>query len=188
MVARSVNRRACLWRLLTLGYMPILHGGANAAINESALLLRDGGFESDDSLGSVWHPFQHAGDKAYEVVLDASEKKEGKRSLRISRVRPQVFCGVRQVVEHPVEGSYRLSAWLRSRGTGVGGWSLTAHVVGSAGASLDFATEALAGDVEWVERSVVFDVPAAAKVIEVIVSLVGGGTGWIDQVTLRRTV
>ena len=146
----------------------------------------DGGFEREQSLGTSWQPFQHAGDKAYEFVLDAAEKKEGKTSLRVSRIRPQVFCGVRQVIEQPAKGSYRLSAWLRSRGTEIGGWSLTAHVVTSSGLGLDFTSKALVGDVEWEERSVSFDVPAGAKVIEVIASLVGGGTGWIDNVSLRR--
>ena len=187
MVLGLVNRRTCLSRLFALGCVPTVFVGSGAAANEP-LLLRDGGFESEGSLGSSWHTFQHAGDKAYEFVLDRDEKKEGRQSLRVTRIRPQVFSGVRQVIERPVKGTYRLSAWLRSRGTETGGWFLTTHIVTGAGASLDFATAALAGDVDWVERSVQFDVPDGAKVIEVIVSLVGGGSGWIDNVSLRRCI
>ena len=185
MMLYRVNRRACLSRLLALGCLPTLCVGANATVS-SPSLLRDGGFENEGSLGSSWQAFQHAGDRAYEIVLDPAEKKEGKQSLRINRIRPQVFGGVRQVIEQPAAGNYRLSAWLRSRETGFGGWSLTVHIVTASGASLDFATAALVGDVDWVERSVRFDVPAGAKVIEVIVSLTGGGAGWIDQVSLTR--
>jgi hypothetical protein len=158
-------------------------GGVYA--DTSSLLIEDGGFESESAKIFPWTAVQHAGVRAYEMTRDTDIFFEGKQSLRVRRVAPQIYGSVRQVARSLKPGRYRFSAHLRSKEVDGRGWYVYVSVLKQDGAFDIHSGEPLLGTQDWRYSKIEFVAPVDAVAIELGVSLHGGGTAWIDNALLE---
>jgi opacity protein-like surface antigen len=173
-------------RLLMLLLPACFAVAASAFAADVVVPLQDAGFELPASTRSGWTLTQHAGVRAYEVVRDTDIFREGKQSLRMTRVARQFFGSVKQAVRGVNPGSYRYTAQLRSSEVTERGWGLFVRVFKENGDYEAYESEMLLGTIDWRLSTVDFLVPSGASVIEVGVALRGGGTGWIDDLSVVR--
>jgi hypothetical protein len=169
---------------LTIGWAWALTTCACAA--DLAIPLQDAGFELPSTTRSPWVLSQHAGVRAYEIARDTEVFSEGKQSFRMTRIARQFFGSIKQAVRGVGAGKYRYSAQLRSSEVTDRGWGLFVRVFKENGDYEAYESEALLGTRDWRISTVEFAVPSGASAIEVGVALRGGGSGWIDDVSLVR--
>jgi len=172
---------ACVWAL-----------GADAA----PVALVNPGFESTrpgaEGGPEGWTAIQHAGEESYDFALDSGRKKGGTQSLRITRIGPEPYGTVMQVIDAtPLAGkTVRLSAWMRTEGipeSGRGGAGLVLTAMrGSSILAHDFMKRGrLRGDTEWRRVSVELALPARTTRLEAGATLEGAGTAWVDDFELE---
>jgi hypothetical protein len=157
-------------------------------------LIWNGGLEREETLGRGFD-WRIRSIPGVEVGFDASNQKEGKRSLKISfdGTKNVDFSGVWQVVRIKPNTRYTLGAFIRTNGlTTSNGLRLEA---------LDFldgrpygVTEELVGNHEWSQVKTSFLTSSLAQAVVVRVrreasqkldNLIAG-TAWIDQLILRE--
>jgi hypothetical protein len=151
-----------------------------------AIPLQDAGFEIPVGTRSPWIISQHAGVRAYEVVRDTEMFREGKQSLRMTRIARQFFGSIKQTLRGVSVGTYRFSAQLRCSEVTDRGWGLFVRVFKENGEYESYESEAMLGTKDWQIGTVEFAVPSGASAIEVGVALRGGGSGWVDDTNLIK--
>ncbi len=143
-------------------------------------------FEQTAGDGSIpgWVMSQHAGPVSYAMRIDPVDAYAGHGSFHMTRTQPQIFGSLIQSLDaRPYAGkTVELSAMLKSRGVGAGGWKLfiNANVPGT----LNYS-RGLTGDRPWQNESVRLNVPAGARQLTVGVTLLDAGDGWMDDVELK---
>ena len=149
--------------------------------------ILDAGFESSLTGGrSPWRLVQHAGVNAYAIVRDVETFTEGKQSLRLTRLTPEFYGTVRQVIRPIEPGKYRFSLMLRTKGVDGGGWTAYVRVLKSDGEGEIFFGSDIVGDTDWKQATIEFDTPVNVTGVELGVTLRGGGSGWIDDTQLVK--
>ncbi|MEZ5353436.1 MAG: hypothetical protein R2762_12435 [Bryobacteraceae bacterium] len=167
----------------------ISHRAEGASGN--VIALRNGGFETEWGAGPFDWEVHPSG--AYVVSSDATEKCEGKRSLRVRFLGNENVemsdIGQRAVLP---KGKYRLKAQLRTEGVttdeGVG-----VRARGGSAARVLASTPRLTGTRDWTEVSAEFEVTAPDNLIRVEIfrdrsrRLVNQieGIAWVDHVQLE---
>ena len=166
--------------LVAMGLLP-------TARSETSIPILDAGFESSVSGGrSPWRLVQHAGVNAYAMVRDVETFTEGRQSLRLTRLTPEFYGTVRQVIRPIEPGKYRFSLMLRTKGVDGGGWTAYVRVLKSDGEGDIFFGSDVVGDTDWKQTTIEFDTPANVTGLELGVTLRGGGAGWIDDTQLVK--
>jgi hypothetical protein len=159
---------------------------------DSALQIVNGGFEDTrtPSRPFGWMPLQHVGDISYKFEHDNETATEGKRSFRIHRFAVQAYGTIKQTIVLPPQNKYRkleLTASLKSKGTDGEGWCLIASVnAGPIQFIRQYKSTPLLGDNDW--RRVKLEIPIEKGDTDIAIgaTLLGDGTGWIDDVKLRE--
>ena len=155
--------------------------------SETTIPILDAGFESSVSGGRApWRLVQHAGVNAYAMVRDVETFTEGRQSLRLTRLTPEFYGTVRQVIRPIEPGKYRFSLMLRTKGVDGGGWTAYVRVLKSDGEGEIFFGSDVVGDTDWTRTTIVFDTPVNVIGVELGVTLRGGGSGWIDDTQLVK--
>jgi hypothetical protein len=167
---------------------PVLR--ATAPVSDSkGIVLINPGFEAPvERRPRGWILGQHAGTRAYKMEHDVLIRHEGKQSFRVSRFAEQVFGSVFQFVPLPKGHKFKkieLSAMLRSEATDGDGWGLVANVNGVQTILEQYNSEALVGTHDWRRVTLSIPITSDATDIKVGATLLGGGTGWIDDVTIK---
>ena len=166
--------------LVAMGLLPM-------ARSETTIPILDAGFESSVSGGRApWRLVQHAGVNAYAMVRDVETFTEGRQSLRLTRLTPEFYGTVRQVIRPIESGKYRFSLMLRTKGVDGGGWTAYVRVLKSDGEGEIFFGSDVVGDTDWKKTSIEFETPANVTGLELGVTLRGGGSGWVDDTQLVK--
>ena len=151
-----------------------------------AIPLANADFEQTAGDGSIpgWDISQHAGEKAYDVRIEAEGAFAGHASLRMTRTREQVYGSVTQRVPAlPLAGkTVEFSAMLKTQDVGTRGWKLLIN--GDAPRALAYS-EGLTGTAGWQRQAVRMTVSPNVRNLTVGVTLLDGGTGWMDDTQLR---
>ena len=167
-----------------------------AAKSLESLPLANAGFESakPGRLGAPdgWWAIQHAGPTSYKFTADTTTKHAGERSLRIDNVGSEPFGSIFQTIDAaPWRGkTLRLAGWIRTEGTTGNrygsGAGLNVHAIrgGYSREVSQMRKNAVHGTTGWTRYEVVLDVSKDAEQIELGLNLFGGGTAWLDDVTL----
>jgi hypothetical protein len=148
--------------------------------------IRNGDFEQAAADGSIpgWFITQHAGANDYEVRIEADGAHAGHGSLRITRIKEQVYGSILQRV--PVDQfsgkTIELSAALKSKDVGPNGWKL--FINGNSPNGLKYSS-GQTGTNEWQQQSVTLKVTPNIHTVSIGATLIGAGSGWIDDVQLR---
>lgn len=135
-----------------------------------------------------WSLGQHVGEDAYEMTLDTEKPAQGKHSLKLKRIREQVYGMAEQVVNIPAgaqEKSLVVSAALKSEDVGPEGWGLvlTFH---RAGAIVGQVTSAkLTGTRNWQQVAVQAKIPPGANLVSIAAILFDRGSGWVDDIRTK---
>jgi hypothetical protein len=152
----------------------------------SELALKNPGFEASASAPEGWQRQQHVGVQAYEVTLDAEDAPEGKQSLRMKRIKQQVYGLVDQqlALDPAADGKIlNYSAMLRTEAVGPGGWVLVVNFLTAGRAIIGQARSApLSGDSDWQRITLRKPLPPHTRILAVGVMLLDGGTAWMDDV------
>lgn len=135
-----------------------------------------------------WSLGQHVGEDAYEMTLDTEKPAQGKRSLKLKRIREQVYGMAEQVVEIPAGAqgkSLTVSAALKSEEIGPEGWGLviTFHRAGAIVGQTNSAK--LSGTRNWQRVTVQAKIPPGANQVSIAAILFDRGSGWIDDVRTK---
>lgn len=146
----------------------------------------DPGFEEvgTGAARTVWRFVQHAGVRGYDFSADREVFRQGKQSLRITRVKPQFYGSALQAVKGLEPGVYLAQAQMRSVGVDDRGWKLYVRLYKADGASSAPNAAPLLGDQDWKQVQVEFLVDATIIGVEVGVTLEGAGAGWVDDVQI----
>ncbi len=135
-----------------------------------------------------WATSQHAGDKSYEFMLDASNRNGGTYSMRIRNIGPEPYGSVHQEVPAAtLRGrNLRLAGWLRTEGASGEGAMLTLRALGGGGiAAHKFMDDPPAtGTRDWRRYAITLTIPANTTTVDFGAMLVGPGTLWFDSVEL----
>jgi hypothetical protein len=160
--------------------------GQGGSAGGKSLALLNPGFEEPAADGDIpgWNIVQHAGVGDYDVRVEPTGAFAGRGSLRISRLHMQAYGSLSQriAVDGLVGRTVELSAMLKSLDVGARGWKLFAN--GEVPKALAYSP-GLTGTSEWQRQSVRLKVTANMRNLTVGVTLLDGGTGWMDEVQLR---
>lgn len=150
-------------------------------------VLANPGFEVDDPEFAPWFRNVHADFEAFTFTLDQAVVREGTRSLRIERVKPEPYAGIGQRFRKRdlAHGRYRLSAWVR-------GQELTGPVYlhgaffayGSPFAEVGDADAGKSGTFDWTRLALDIELPERFDQVEVGLATTGDGIVWVDAVEL----
>ncbi len=159
--------------------------GHNGAAGDSMALV-NGDFEQPANGADIpgWQFGQHAGVHAYEVSLDTDSPAQGKASLKMTRMQPQVYGSITQTL--PLKGlvgkTVRVTAKMKSDGVGDKGWKL---FMSARGQRTVVYSDPLIGTTPW--KDVAIDLKITPEVDQLIVgaSLLDAGTGWLDDVQVH---
>ncbi|MBI2300887.1 MAG: hypothetical protein HYU66_18410, partial [Armatimonadetes bacterium] len=133
-----------------------------------------------------WQGVQYTG----AAARDTEQKHGGASSLRLTnsevnqivQVSRNVMVGAALQAGH----TYRLSAWLRSRGLAQPGGIMLGlfapELKSTGGARLDYPAET-AG---WARSEATFTVAPATEMLRIMIHLQGPGTVWIDDLALEE--
>ena len=163
---------------------------AAPAAKPRAVVLRNAGFEEPPKAGGRcaehWSCTMHNDPDAFRFAHEAARAAEGKQALCIERVAPEPWALVTQgVVDPRLRGArLRFSAALRvdrAEGEGAGPWALVHGPHGNL-AHAQRLSKATKG---WERIAVEFPVAAAAQLVEVGVTLEGGGRACVDDARLE---
>lgn len=156
------------------------------------LRLENPGFEAAATAKDPfpgWSITQHAGEESYEWAVDRDERASGRQSLRVRRVKEQVYAMVDQrvgVARELLDGAtLELSAMLRTKDAD-GGWMPIITFYTSQNAIIrQVRGEPVSGTSDWVKRSIRVEVPRGTRIVSFGALLLGGGTAWLDDATLK---
>ncbi|MBS0515920.1 MAG: hypothetical protein JSS16_10655 [Proteobacteria bacterium] len=171
-----------------------LSGCASRTDNEAplagvAIALTNAGFEAAPGAdGSIegWTTSQHAGPVSYKTGIDRDVHAKGAASFRIERIREQVYGSVSQTVPVASHAGHtlELSAKMRTRDVGPGGWQLTLVFTGGVPNPAREAAP-LTGTQDFRTVAIRTRVPPGAQDVEFSAVLNDRGTAWLDDVNLR---
>jgi len=163
---------------------------AEAPKAETTSLLANGSFETLNARGGPanWINKQHAGVRAYEFRVVDEHARADKHSLKLHRVKQQVWGKTEQLV--PVAPAMagktvEFEVWVRSEKVGKKGF--VTWLGASANATLleHVKSEPVGGDNDWTKSSLRLEIPEYTTQLVVAVTLEDAGTIWIDDATLR---
>jgi len=149
----------------------------------SSIALVNGDFEQPAGEGGIpgWQYSHHAGVDAYKVSLDTDSPAQGKASAKMTRSQPQIYGSLDQLVS--VKGAagktVRVTAKMKSDSVGPKGWVLFMSGRGLKG---NIYSTPVTGSTPWKDVSIEAKMPADADKLNIGVTLLDGGTGWIDDV------
>jgi hypothetical protein len=145
----------------------------------------NGDFEQTAADGSIpgWLQTQHAGEKSYEMRIDAEGAYQG-HSFHMIRTHAQVYGTLTQNVDVSAYAgkTVELSAMLKSRGVGPDGWKLLVN--GNLAGTLEYSP-GVTGTTDWQRQSVKLKLPAGARRLTAGVTLLDAGEGWADNIELK---
>jgi hypothetical protein len=157
-------------------------GNASGAAQGVNIPIVNGDFEQASSDAAVpgWVTLQHNGPPSYEMVVEPAAAYAGHGGFRMTRTNPQVYGTLAQDVHVPPSVSeVELSAMLKSKDVGPGGWKLMLI----AGALPEYSTP-MTGTTDWQHVTVRAKIKPGAKSLRIGVTLLDAGTGWLDDVRL----
>jgi len=157
-------------------------GAANGAAQGASIPIANGDFEQTSSAGAVpgWMTLQHNGPSSYEMVVEPDAAYAGQGGFRMTRTHPQVYGTLAQDVPVPANVSeVELSAMLKSKDVGPGGWKLMLI----AGALPEYSAP-MTGTTEWQRVAVRAKVKPGTTSMRIGATLLDAGTGWVDDVRL----
>ena len=136
-----------------------------------------------------WGITQHAGDESYEWAVDRDERASGRQSLRVRRIKEQVYAKVDQrilVARELLDGAtLDLSGMFRTREAD-GAWMPIVTFYTTQNAIIrQVRGEPVSGTSDWVKRTIRVEIPRGTRIISVGALFLGGGTAWLDDVALR---
>jgi len=144
----------------------------------------NGDFEQTAGDGSIpgWSQTQHAGPKSYDMRIDPEGAYQGKGSFHMTRTREQVYGALTQDLDLSAYAgkTVELSAMLKTRGVGPGGWMIMLNAPGLAKNSAQ-----MTGDTDWQRQSISARLPANARHVVVGATLNDAGEGWMDDLQLK---
>ena len=168
---------------------PAVSGSARpaaAARTGAAAQIVNGDFEQTASDGSIpgWDQVQHAGEKSYEMRIDADGAYAGHGSFHMIRIKPQVYGSLTQNLDLRAYAgkTLELSAMLKSRDVGPDGWKLMVN--GNVAGTLQYSP-GLTGTTEWQRQSVTLKLPPNSQRITIGVTLLDAGEGWADNIEAK---
>ncbi len=193
-----VNRRylLCLCVLVTFAIVACTDQTAESGPPKPGeIVLLNPGFEmpnSEDLSISGWNTSQHAGEPAYEMVIDDADAASGKRSFRMTQTQPEAYGMLEQhVASRPdlVGKTMRLTARMKTTNVGPNGWTLFLFVADGTDYVLkSYESPPVLGTTEWQQVEVIGKVlPNTARfTVGAHLSDTGnGGVAWLDDVELR---
>ena len=173
--------------LLALACTACSHGGADtSASGGTPLTLVNPDFEQPANGADIpgWQFGQHAGAHAYEVSLDTDAPAQGKASLKIRRMLPQVYGSITQTL--PLKGfagkTVRVTAKMKSDGVGDKGWKLFMSARGQRTVNY---SDPLTGTTPWKDVAIELKITPEVDELTVGASLLDAGTGWLDDVQVH---
>lgn len=161
-------------------------GAANPAPDAGLQLkLVNPGFESPMQNGEIpgWTLQQHAGANAYEFALDSDHAFAGRQSARITRTQVQVYGSLEQRVDarQLVGKTVELSAMMRCKDVGPKGLKL---MLNGGRSNAVVYSPALSGTTDWQRETIRLKVPKTVATLNIGVTLLDAGSGWLDDVRL----
>ena len=175
-------------RLRLMSTLAALTLAACTAPDKNEIALVNPGFEAPLHDGQIegWMFSQHAGPVSYEIATDDSAACEGSASLRIKRIRDQVYGSIAQTV--PIAAyagkTIEVSAKMSTEDVGPKGWGLMLTFTGGVAKPRSEA-KPLAGTQRCSDVVIRRVVPAGAQELEIATLLNDRGTAWIDAVHVR---
>jgi hypothetical protein len=172
---------------------PTAKPAADPDVAGSKVAVVNGNFEAPAlSYGELegWQTVQPGGMRSYDFDLDTVVKHGRKQSLRITNTGSGQYGSIFQVI--PADGirgrTVELSGWIRTaQATGVGA-QLTLLARNGSNAILDHTfmnDPGVTGSQDWQRYAIRMKVTKDAARVEIGAMLMGPGTMWLDDVTLR---
>lgn len=155
-----------------------------------AVALKNAGFESaaraDGSCAEHWSCTMHADPGAYRFGVDVSQPAEGKQAFCVERVTNEPWALVTQGLQDPKLRGTRLRFTAsvrveRTDGGGAGPWALVHGPQGN----LAHVQKLVQGTQGWQRLAIDFPVGQTAQILEVGMTLEGGGRACIDDARLE---
>ncbi len=184
----GLGGRGTLWiddvRLDEVGADVPLQGG-----DQPSFALENGGFENADRPAGWVLAGGGSGD--FEATIDRDRPAAGAASARLrSRTSSPAGYGTLMQTLRAAEHRgtrMRARAQLRAHGATAGHFWLRVQAIYSPsdGQGLGGGSCPVQADSDWVSCEIVFDVPEAARAIQLGVGLGGPGAIWLDQVSLE---
>lgn len=200
-VVTATENRLNASPLLAIAFLALLSQTACAQRDEAAekplpgqIPLINAGFEEAGGADNIpgWHTAQHAGEKSYEMTVDAKGAAKGKQSFRLTQVHEQFFGMIGQTVPATSDMAGKiveLSAMMKTSKVGPRGWGLFLNVHDALDAvTATYESTPIIGDNGWTRVTVRGVIPPRPLRLEVGIQLGddgNGGTGWADDVQLR---
>ena len=161
-------------------------GSPAATAPAGAAQVVNGDFEQTASDGSIpgWDQVQHAGEKSYEMRIDADGAYAGHGSFHMIRTKPQVYGSLTQNLDLRAYAgkTLELSAMLKSHDVGPDGWKLMVN--GNLAGTLQYSP-GLTGSTDWQRQSVTLKLPPNARRVTIGVTLLDAGEGWADNIEAK---
>lgn len=161
---------------------------AQKAIKTTDVPLPNADFEEPMNGAEIpgWVMLQHAGDPAYEMVVEKRNPAQGKQAARITRTKEEWWGLLQKRIPAPPPGSkIEFSAMMRTDDVGPLGWRLYVHFQEGGHAIREVQTEPMKGTTKWQRVTIREEVPDDTRELLLGVGLYDSGTGWIDDVRLR---
>ena len=173
--------------------LPTAKPATDPDIAGSKILIINGNFEAP-ALGhgelEGWQTVQAGGMRSYDFDLDPAVKHGRKQSLRITSTGSGQYGSVFQLV--PVDGlggrTLELSAWIRTAQVTGAGAQLTLLSRNGSNAIIEHKfmdDPGVTGSQDWQRYAIRMKVSKDAARVEIGALLMGPGTMWLDDVTLR---
>jgi hypothetical protein len=178
---------------LTLATCSLVLGLSSPLSAQDKPVVFNADFErcSDSKWVDGWLQIQHAGDRVYRYACDFDRPFQGKISARLEQTGPQEFGSFIQRISASdyVGKRVKLSGAIRAAKVGEDGGGLFLRIDGDSDIILteDAVSGKTSGTHDWLQKSVVIDVPLNAKVIEIGVTIEALGTIWADHLELALT-
>ena len=157
-------------------------GNASSAAQGASIPIVNGDFEQTSADAPVpgWLALQHNGPPSYEMVIEPAAAYAGRGGFRMTRTHEQVYGTLAQDVRVPPSvGEVELSAMLKSKDVGAGGWKLMLI----AGALPEYSAP-MTGTTDWQHVTVRAKIKPGTTSMRIGVTLLDTGTGWLDDVRL----
>ena len=158
--------------------------GSASADSAGAIAVVNGDFEQVASDSSIpgWTIQQHAGPPSYEMVVDAQGAYAGHGSFRMTRTQEQVYGTLSQdvAIAGAAGATVELSAMVKTKDVGPEGWKLMI-----AGDRVREFSPAITGTSDWHRLTVRAQLQPGTTSLTIAVTLLDGGSGWMDDVQLR---
>jgi len=163
------------------------------AVCAQTVKLVNPGFEQPPKGGEIlpgWCAHQHAGDPSYEFAVDNQVFAKGKNAFRITRLQPQDYGALDQTLpgRDLIGKEIEFSALIQAKDVDKRGFVLCINVIDASGDIRNqFRSQPrTTGTVDkWTPLSVRAKVPSGTQRVEVGFLLIGGGTIWADEATLK---